>query len=170
MNSNEQEEAWYRQFWPWFIMVPPATAIVACSITIWLSLTNAPDLVVPDYAKIDETIALNFRLNETATDLGLQAKVHLDQLDGSDNRSVSLQITQNPNNNALSDQVLLRLVHPTLPKFDRSVLLVKDGERYRGAVDLPAAKYTLQIEDLNTSWRLTAEITNRSTTVVIGQP
>jgi hypothetical protein len=169
MSQQLDQIPWYKQFWPWFIMVPPATAIVASSITIWLAMTNAPDLVVPDYGKIGETVALDIRLAESADLLGLRATVQLDQLDGSNNRSVSVLLSQNTESAVLSGQILLRLVHPTVPEFDRNVLLVLDGDRYRGSVDLAAAKYLLQLEDLDTSWRLSTMITDRSNAIIIGE-
>ena len=38
---------WYRQFWPWFIMFPPAAAVAGGFLTLWLALQHA-DSVLPD--------------------------------------------------------------------------------------------------------------------------
>jgi hypothetical protein len=55
MNSNQQGntqaaaiQPWYRQFWPWFIIALPATAVIASFVTLWLALTH------PDHLVIDE--------------------------------------------------------------------------------------------------------------------
>jgi hypothetical protein len=39
---------WYRQFWPWFIIALPASAVVASFITLWLAISNPDPLVVND--------------------------------------------------------------------------------------------------------------------------
>ena len=36
---------WYRQFWPWFIIALPATAVVASLATVWIAVVAAPDRV-----------------------------------------------------------------------------------------------------------------------------
>jgi hypothetical protein len=41
-------EPWYRQFWPWFIIALPASAVIASFITLWLAVSNPVTLVVND--------------------------------------------------------------------------------------------------------------------------
>ena len=43
-----QEPPWYRQFWPWFIIALPASAVVASFFTLWLAISNPDPLVVDD--------------------------------------------------------------------------------------------------------------------------
>lgn len=43
-----QDLPWYRQFWPWFIIALPASAVVAGFITLWLAVSNPDHLVVDD--------------------------------------------------------------------------------------------------------------------------
>lgn len=40
---------WYRQFWPWFLIVPPAVAVLAGIATLVIALKNPHHLVVEDY-------------------------------------------------------------------------------------------------------------------------
>jgi hypothetical protein len=42
MNDRER---WYRQFWPWFIIALPATAVAASLWTIWLALSHPDPLI-----------------------------------------------------------------------------------------------------------------------------
>jgi len=46
--QNNPVTPWYRQFWPWFIIALPATAVVASFVTLWLAISR------PDYIVIDE--------------------------------------------------------------------------------------------------------------------
>jgi len=43
-----QDVPWYKQFWPWFIIALPASAVVAGFITLWLAISS------PDYLVVDE--------------------------------------------------------------------------------------------------------------------
>lgn len=58
MNPDKQTEnavlvpgqnlPWYRQFWPWFIIALPASAVIASFITLWLAISNPDHLIVTD--------------------------------------------------------------------------------------------------------------------------
>ena len=41
-------QPWYRQFWPWFIIALPASAVIASFFTLWLAISNPDQLVVSD--------------------------------------------------------------------------------------------------------------------------
>ena len=71
MNSQQQRNSrpvpaenlpWYKQFWPWFIIALPASAVVASFITLWLAISNPDQLVVSD----DEYRQLNSELKAQA--------------------------------------------------------------------------------------------------------
>ncbi|MBT6039031.1 FixH family protein [Luminiphilus sp.] len=51
---------WYRQFWPWFLILLPGTAVVASLYTLIIANQYADDLVVDDYYK--EGLAINRQL------------------------------------------------------------------------------------------------------------
>jgi len=42
------DQPWYRQFWPWFIIALPASAVVAGFITLWLAISNPDGMVVTE--------------------------------------------------------------------------------------------------------------------------
>lgn len=49
-NSNPvpgHDLPWYKQFWPWFIIALPASAVIAGFYTLWLAINN-PDYIVVD--------------------------------------------------------------------------------------------------------------------------
>ncbi|MDX2417718.1 MAG: FixH family protein [Xanthomonadales bacterium] len=48
VSVQEQNLPWYRQFWPWFIIALPASAVIASFITLWLAISNPDHLVVTD--------------------------------------------------------------------------------------------------------------------------
>jgi hypothetical protein len=46
--SDQTNRAWYRQIWPWLLMVPPAAAIIGGAITLYLALTSPNELIRDD--------------------------------------------------------------------------------------------------------------------------
>lgn len=50
MTDAEQHVAtpWYRERWPWLLMLGPAVAIVGCAVTIMLALQNFSDQPIYD--------------------------------------------------------------------------------------------------------------------------
>ena len=58
---------WYRQFWPWFVIALPATAVMACLVTIWIAVSARPVRV--DHAGA-LAIELRFEPARVVFDLG----------------------------------------------------------------------------------------------------
>ena len=48
VRNAEQNLPWYRQFWPWFIIALPASAVIASFVTLWLAISNPDHLVVDE--------------------------------------------------------------------------------------------------------------------------
>ena len=63
---------WYRQFWPWFLILLPGTAVVASLYTLIIANQYADDLVVDDYYK--EGLAINRQLKRQNEARVLQLK------------------------------------------------------------------------------------------------
>jgi hypothetical protein len=50
-NSVVADTPWYRQFWPWFLLVLPATALVAGVATLAIALRHGDTPIADDYVK-----------------------------------------------------------------------------------------------------------------------
>jgi hypothetical protein len=113
---------WYRQRWPWLVMLPPAAAVVGCIVTITLAVRSADGLVAGDYYK--RGLAINEQLARTqhAARIGLQADVLTRGLAGGDEVRVTLRAAQ-----ALPPEAALRLrlVHPGRGGADREAMLAR---------------------------------------------
>ena len=74
---REDDQPWYKQFWPWFLIALPGSVVIAGLTTVGIALRNADDLVVDDYYK--SGLAINRRLarEERARELGLAASVQV---------------------------------------------------------------------------------------------
>lgn len=76
-NSHRQEddEPWYRQFWPWFLIALPGSVVIAGLSTLYIANLYSDDLVVDDYYK--DGLAINKELGKQATaqELGISAQI-----------------------------------------------------------------------------------------------
>ncbi len=69
---------WYRQFWPWFLILLPATVVAASLYTVYLASSGADDLVVDEYYK--DGLAINRQLEkiQRGEQLGVGARLAFD--------------------------------------------------------------------------------------------
>jgi hypothetical protein len=42
---------WYRQLWPWLLIIPPAVAVIGGAFTLYLAITRPDALVRQDCVK-----------------------------------------------------------------------------------------------------------------------
>ena len=48
MKNTIAAKPWYREPWPWLLMLGPALAIIGCGITIYLAVNNFGDQEIRD--------------------------------------------------------------------------------------------------------------------------
>jgi len=76
--SVPASKPWYREFWPWFLISLPATAVIAGLTTAWLAFQSADGLVVGDYYKAGLAINQTLARDDTARALALTATLQPD--------------------------------------------------------------------------------------------
>lgn len=57
MNTSGQSKPWYKQFWPWALIMLPASGVIASMVTITLAVSNAPVITDNDigrFAKVEQ--------------------------------------------------------------------------------------------------------------------
>lgn len=118
-------EPWYKQFWPWFIIALPLSAVIAGITTVVIAYKNADSLVVDDY--YNEGKAINMRTNLLKKAQELDYKATLSRLEEN-----KLQLTFDTTK-PTHVEIKLDWVHPTDSEKDFSLLLKRqlDG-RYIG--------------------------------------
>ncbi|HQY68972.1 MAG TPA: FixH family protein [Pseudomonadales bacterium] len=141
---------WYRQGWPWFLILLPLTVVIACFVTLYLALSTDEALVRDDYYK--EGLAINQRLEAEANARarGIEAQLRYDAA----TLAIELQIAAAP-----APELTLTIVHPTDDERDQAVVLQAAGNGlYRGKVGaaLDGKRYILlEHEDgPQGAWRL----------------
>ncbi|MBV1875558.1 MAG: FixH family protein, partial [Cycloclasticus sp.] len=74
-NLPEDNTPWYKQFWPWFLILLPFSVVIASVITFIIAQKNPPSLVSSNYYKEGLAINASKQLEENAKKLGLSATV-----------------------------------------------------------------------------------------------
>lgn len=143
--------SWYRQFWPWFLLSLPASAVVAGIITIIIAINNPDGLVEDDYYKAGLAINRTLAREQQAQDLGLQATARWDMTQ----QSLLLHLQSATAGDY--PRLQLKLIHPTREGFDVHIPLLRQANgEYRGL--LPgtpiAGNWYLILEPEDASWRL----------------
>ncbi len=113
---------WYRQRWPWLLMLPPLAAVIGGVTTIILAVRSDDGMVAADYYKRGLAINAELSRSRRAAELGLTAEV----------RAAG---------EASGDGVHVRVVvHPGRSGADRVAVLARvtaeadgSGAEYRGA-------------------------------------
>ncbi len=138
---------WYRQFWPWFLILLPASVVVAGLTTAYIANKHADDLVVDDYYKDGLAINRQLEKKQRAGQLGISATLRFegDEVTASTSGLVDEQSLQ------------LRLSHPLEADRDFAVTLARIGPQlYRGTLGhaiAPHWHWILEAQS-DSSWRL----------------
>jgi len=155
MNNHfprEDNEPWYRQFWPWFLIMLPASVVVAGISMVVIANRGADDLVADEYYK--DGLAINRKLEkkERAEALGISATL---EVSGG-------EIVVRTTGPVQSQQLQLLLSHPLESDRDFKVMIVQSlpGE-YRGRLQATVAPrwHWALIKDGEQAWRLDGSIT-----------
>lgn len=155
---------WYKQPWPWLLMIMPATAVVAGLYTYSLAASGSSGLVVDDYYKVGKAINHSLAKGQHATALGLQGNLAL----------TGQTVTLTLENAKVQDQpqLVLKLSHTTFPDRDQEVLLSKSAEgQWVGRIHvLSAGKWYAHLLPLDASWRLEGIVPTAAATTLDLQP
>ena len=80
--SELDTKPWYRQFWPWFIICLPASAVVASLYTVSLAVRTTDSLVIASDDGMDVVTERNLAAEALARDLGITAELQVDPASG----------------------------------------------------------------------------------------
>ena len=155
VDRNTREPVWYRQFWPWFLIALPASAVVAGLFTLYLAIVSDDGLVADDYYKRGLAINTDLGRYQRAKDLGLWAGLAFD-FHGEQPGSVVVRLQSNKVDQVPQLSMKMKLVHPTEPGRDQIIVLQAqpDGS-YRGSVATPENAYWhINLDSAGGEWRI----------------
>ncbi len=154
-------QPWYREPWPWLIMLGPAVVIVAGIITTVIAFRTSDGLVADDYYK--QGLAMNKTLARDREASRRQLAASGAYVPPAADTSGKLRVMLT-GDSAAAGTIQLRLAHPTRAGQDRLVTMKRlQAGVYEGALDVPVGNLTAGGRWLVTleqdNWRLTGEWT-----------
>ena len=148
-----RKRPWYREVWPWLLMLPPAASVLGGVTMIYLANNTTSALVVEDYSRIEEITSTRFERDRRAAELDLTAELEFATAPA----RVEVVLAA-PESFVQPRTLLLGLRHATNPDADREVTLVRAGVGYTAAAELTAGHYRAELSPDDRSWRLGGEI------------
>ncbi|WP_045411120.1 FixH family protein [Vibrio owensii] len=143
---------WYKQFWPWFLIILPLTVVVWTIVTVVVFANNSVSLVAEDYYKKGKGINIDISKMNVARDLGLNAIV------SSDDNTVVISFNKGelPHFPALT----ATFTHRTLPDRDFTKLLTADATgNYRLTPESSIqGPWFVELEPHNKEWMIQGRV------------
>lgn len=151
MNNVRNVKPWFREPWPWLLMLGPITVILAGVVTAWLAIKSNDGLVSDDYYKQGLTVNQRLHRDHQALQMGIQADL---MSSGS-----GVRLLLRSERGALSDKISLKLAHPTQAGNDQNIELQSHGAGfYEGNFSGELiGRWLVSIEDSELNWRLQGE-------------
>lgn len=158
-----QNDPWYRQFWPWFLIAIPACTVAGCMYTIFLAVTTSDSLVVRAEDGIDMETSRNLAAEALAAELGLSATLTVDR----DTGAIRAVVDQLPAEFA-GETLTLSFQHPAFAGRDQFIPLAPTPEKatFVGhTTRVPDGRWYIVIEQAD-RWRLTSTYRGSEQTVL----
>jgi hypothetical protein len=156
--QREDTKPWYRQFWPWFIIALPASAVVAGLTTVWIAMQTTDSLVVRSEDGVRNASDRQISAERLASELGLAAIIAIDSSTG-----VISAIMRSGELDEIPATLDFELSHPAFADRDQAITLTKampdeqGNPRWVGHfVSVPQGRFYAVLKSGDT-WRLTAE-------------
>ncbi|PJG59222.1 FixH family protein [Aeromonas cavernicola] len=141
-------QPWYRQFWPWFIIALPTTAVIGSVATAIIASKDGVNLVAEDYYKQGKEINQDLSKFDRAQALNIRFML---EVQGS-------ELTLKPISGEIptGQALYLSLFHPTLAGQDSEYLITADANgTYRFHFDPPlSGKWHIRVDAFDHEWRL----------------
>jgi len=164
---------WYKQFWPWFLISLPASAVVACIATLVIAIQTQDSLVVDDYYKEAMQINRDLSTIEYAAKIGLSASFLI-----MENNIIQLEMKLKNKEVRLPPVVRLSFNHVTKATKDFSIVLVESPQNNNNVAALYQSQnnnqdfgvlkqgiWYLKLLPMDKEWQLKGVIRNKITNI-----
>jgi hypothetical protein len=140
--------AWYKQFWPWFLIIVPITSMVLSFSMMGLAFNGEDSMVIDDYYKEGRAINLKIQKFEQAKILNISTRTQV----FSDYVEVIFMSGSPESGEALT----LDFFHSTQKFKDFSVVLLRDANGiYRAPLTTDVSgKWQLSLHPFDENWKI----------------
>ena len=163
LQEPETRRPWYRELWPWLLMLPPAFSVAGGVTMIYLANSTPSALVVEDYARIDEITNERFDRDRHAAELGLTATLTF----ASAPSRVEVEL-DGPASFRAPRTLTLLLRHATDAAADVEIELPRAGNAYIAAAEPLHGRYRVELMPEDRAWRLGGEAPRLGGAVTLG--
>lgn len=143
---------WYKQRWPWLLIMGPTIAVVACAITLWLAIVSNDGLVADDYYKRGKEIHLDLSRDISASQGGITGQLLVS------NEAIPAFRLLLSSKETVTGDISLKLFHPSKETLDLTIPLTSMGggmfEGKPAAGLAPAPHWIISIEHTDPDWRI----------------
>ncbi|KGY11240.1 CcoH [Vibrio tubiashii] len=151
---------WYKQFWPWFLIILPLTVVVWTIVTVIVFSQNSVSLVTEDYYKKGKGINVDISKQNVAKELELSASAY------SEGDDVIIAFDK-----GLLDHfpaITVMFAHRTLPDRDFTQLLTSDAQgNYLLSLDSELqGPWFIELTPHDQQWLVQGRVTFPTTTPV----
>ena len=149
---------WYKQFWPWFLILLPVTTIVCSIIRVVILSYNPVALVTEDYYKKGKGINIDLSKIKVANNLNLNASAY------SDNNEIVITLEKGKLEHFPALQAMF--AHRTLPDQDFSQLITADASgQYRIVLNDPLqGPWFIELTPYDKKWLVQGKMSFPSST------
>ncbi len=139
---------WYKQFWPWFLIALPLSAIIASLSTVFLFSRHQVSLVTEDYYQKGKAINLDLTRLAKADELNISAKMKV--------KGNQVLITLNKGHLEYFPALEVIFQHRTLENKDIFKMVTPDATgQYRISLDNPLlGPWYIEINTFDRLWAL----------------
>ena len=138
---------WYKQFWPWFLIILPTCVVIASITTLTIAIKNADSLVAEEYYKDGKAINIDLAKTKYAKQIGMNF-----MLEVKDNILVLTQHGGPEYKTGLN----VKLYHPTQAEKDFQIMATADPSgQYQISLNNPIqGNWEVRLESFDNAWRL----------------
>jgi hypothetical protein len=155
---REDTKPWYRQFWPWFIIALPASAVVGGLTTFWIALQTTDSLVVRSDDGMQVVAERRIVAERLAEKLDLAATIDIDLESGA-----ILTALRSGDLQTVPASLQLEFSHPAFADRDQRIALSRAPADKAGNpvwsghfVSVPTGRWYVALTS-NDEWRLSGE-------------
>lgn len=144
---------WYKQFWPWFLILLPTSVVIASFSTLYVFSKNSVSLVAEDYYKKGKGINVDLSKMKAAKSLSLTASVV------SENNSIVVQFDKG--DLEFYPALNITFSHRTLADKDFSKTVSSDAKgRYRIMMgEKMTGPWFVEVQPHSKDWLIQGKVT-----------
>lgn len=147
MQSNSPK-SWYKQFWPWFLIIVPVTSMVLSFTMMNFAFNSKDSMVIDDYYKEGKGINLKLQKLQQAKDLNIATTT-----------KISVNGVQVEFVSGLPDSgeaLVFDFFHATQKHKDFSIKLLRDANGvYRAPLERSVSgKWQISLHPIDEHWKI----------------